>query len=156
MRRHTARPSVSPVGSTETYTSTSGVTTTVDVPAGAVTETTTLEYAADVPVAERPGGFWFAGQSFTLDGYQGGEYVTGLTFSDPVTVTLHYTDADVIGLDEDGLLIEYWDEGAGAWQDAACGAYNRHPDENWLAVPICHLSEFALFGKPKQVFPTEC
>ena len=34
-----------------------------------------------------------------------------------------------------------------AWEDAACGAYDRHPDKNWLAVPICHLSQFALFGE---------
>ena len=31
--------------------------------------------------------------------------------------------------------------------NAACGDYDRHPDENWLAAPICHLSRFALFGK---------
>ena len=33
-----------------------------------------------------------------------------------------------------------------AWQDAACGPYERNADENWVSVPICHLSRFALFA----------
>ena len=37
------------------------------------------------------------------------------------------------------------------WVDAAITCvpplgYERHPAENWLAVPICHLSTFGLFG----------
>ena len=64
----------------------------------------------------------------------------------PVTITIHYSDADVTGIDEESLVLEYWDEFVGAWMDAACGAYDRHPDENWLAVPICHLTPFALLG----------
>jgi hypothetical protein len=66
------------------------------------------------------------------------------TFQTPVTVTIHYSDADVAGIDESSLTLEHWN--GSSWEDAACGAYNRQPDENWLAAPICHLSLFALFG----------
>ena len=38
-------------------------------------------------------------------------------------------------------------------KDAACGAYERHPDEKWLAVPICHLSRFGLFGHSRVYLP---
>jgi hypothetical protein len=68
-----------------------------------------------------------------------------------VTVTIHYTDTDVAGLDEASLVLEYWNVSENAWEDVACGPYDRHPDENWLSVPICHLSRFALFGvEPRQ------
>jgi hypothetical protein len=45
-----------------------------------------------------------------------------------------------------------YDPSAVAWADAAAGcsppsSYDRHPDEDWLRVAICRLSEFALFGE---------
>jgi hypothetical protein len=61
-----------------------------------------------------------------------------------VTITIHYSDSQIIGLDENSLLLERWNESAQKWLDAACGPYNRHPEENWLAIPICHASRFAL------------
>ena len=67
-----------------------------------------------------------------------------MVFSVPVTITIHYADGDVIGLDENTLTLETWNPDSGQWEDAACGAYDRHPAENWLAVPICHLSRFGL------------
>ena len=53
-------------------------------------------------------------------------------------------------MSEGALTLDYWD-GSG-WADAAAtctpvSVYDRHPADNWLAVPICHLSEFALFGE---------
>ncbi len=62
----------------------------------------------------------------------------------------YYADADVNKVDEQTLTLDYWD--GSRWVDAATTctpvvAYERHPAENWLAVPICHLSEFALLGQ---------
>ena len=130
--------------STLVYYDTQGSPTVVQVPAGAVSETTTLVYAP-VETVTAPSNFFFAGYAFDLDAYQDGSLLPGFAFSVPVTVTLHYTEADIAGLDEDSLVLEYW-SGSG-WVDAACGSYDRHPDEDWLAAPICHLSRFALFGK---------
>jgi hypothetical protein len=65
----------------------------------------------------------------------------------PVIVTIHYTDAEIQGIDEDTLILNYWD--GNTWVDAACGAYDRHPEANWLSVPICHLSQFGLMGEVK-------
>ena len=111
-----------------------------------MTDTTTLVFT---PVATTaiPSGFQFAGHAFGLDAYRDGVLLPGFAFSGSVTITLHYSDADVAGLDEYSLLLEYWNEASGQWEDAACGAYDRHPGQNWLAVPICHLSQFALLGK---------
>ncbi len=88
--------------------------------------------------------FAFAGQAFNLDAYRNETHLSGFTFQQPVTISLTYSDADVAGLDEASLDLDYWN--GDAWAAAACGPYDRHPDENRLATPICHLSQFALFG----------
>jgi hypothetical protein len=126
-------------------------TSTVTIPSGAVTTTTTLEFTALATTTQgSPPGVDFAGLAFDLDAYQGGALVPGFTFSVPVTITLDYGQGDVVGLDESSLVLETWD--GGAWQDAACGPYERNPDENWLSVPVCHLSRFALFGERGTTF----
>ncbi len=124
------------------YTGTEGLTTTLSVPAGAVTDTVTLVFTPLVTITA-PGKLAFAGHAFELDAYRGNTLVPGFHFSEPVTITLHYSDADVAGLDENRLGL--YSLNGSTWQDAACGAYDRHPGENWLAVPICHLTQFALF-----------
>jgi hypothetical protein len=55
-------------------------------------------------------------------------------------------------LDEASLVVEYWNQATSAWEDASCGPYLRSLEENWVAVPICHLSRFALFGKKYTVY----
>jgi parallel beta-helix repeat protein len=138
-------PSVPPdIESTLVYTDTQGNPTVIQVPTEAVTETTTLIYVP-MGAVTAPSGFAFAGSAFDLDAYQDGSLLSSFVFRIPVTITLYYAEADVAGLDEDSLVLQYWN--GSVWVDAACGNYDRHPDENWLAVPICHLSRFALFGK---------
>jgi uncharacterized repeat protein (TIGR01451 family) len=133
------------------YTDTQGSLTAIQVPAGAVTEVTTLGYTPVERVAV-PSGFAFAGHAFELEAYRSEALLPGFTFSIPVTITIYYTDTDVAGLDENMLVLEYWNGSTSAWEDAACGSYKRHPEGNWLSVPICHLSRFGLFGPIHQVY----
>jgi uncharacterized repeat protein (TIGR01451 family) len=132
-----------------TYTDTQGNTTTISLPMGAVSATTTL-ILTPLPTATPPTGFTFAGHAFSLEAYQGGTHLPGFTFQQPVTITIHYSDTDIAGLDETALQLEYWD--GDQWLDAACGPYQRHPDENWVAVPVCHLSDFALFSQSYTIY----
>jgi len=137
---------VSPVeGGTLVYTDTSGTEAAVEVPVGAVTETLTLRYAVDEGQVAVPTGFEFANVVFDLTAYLGEVALEGFVFQEAVTVTIVYTDTDVAGLDESQLLLYYWD--GSAWVDAACGPYVRDPEANLLAVPICHLSQFAMFAR---------
>jgi peptide/nickel transport system substrate-binding protein len=142
----TATTVESDTDSTSTYTSASGLTTSLEIPAGAVTETTVIVYTPDIPVYEGPGDLRFAGQSFALDAYQGGKRVPGFTFNGAVTVTISYQE----GLDEKSLVLYAWD--GSAWGDAACGPYQRDIVNNTLMVPICHLSDFAVFGELNRVY----
>ena len=139
-------------GSTLVYTDTQGSPTIIQVPADAVSETTTLVYTP-LDTVTIPSNLSFAGHAFDLDAYRSGTLLLpGFALSGAITVTLQYTDSDVTGLDETSLLLEYWNEATGAWTEAACGAYKRDPDDNRLTVPICHLSRFALFGKGNTIF----
>jgi Leucine-rich repeat (LRR) protein len=130
------------VNTTLTYTDTSGNETIINIPAGAVTETVTIAYIPVESVSEPP-GFIFTGQSFELNAYQDSFMVNDFTFDKPILITLNYGEQTQ---NEDSLLILYWDEQQAMWADAACGSYDRHLEENWLQVPICHLSLFALFS----------
>ncbi|MBN2565273.1 MAG: ABC transporter substrate-binding protein, partial [Candidatus Eisenbacteria bacterium] len=127
-------------------TNSAGATVTLSIPADAVTGTTSIVQVPDLTVAERPGGFWFAGQSFALEAYQNDTYVPGFTFSGTVTLTLRYEN----DTNESSLVLYTWD--GSNWVNAACGPYQRDMLNNVLKVPICHLSDFALFYDPVRVF----
>lgn len=116
----------------------------MELPIGAVTDDVSLIYT-HVPTHPLPREMQFANHVFELDAYDCSEctLLPGYVFKEPITI--HYSDADVAELDEGSLLLKYWD--GVAWVDAACGECERHPDENWLAVKICHLTRFALLGR---------
>jgi hypothetical protein len=70
-------------------------------------------------------------------------------FQEPVTMTIHYSDADVTGIDENTLRTVYWT--GSAWEDMAstCGAppaYDRDLDNNYISFIFCHMSQGALVG----------
>jgi hypothetical protein len=136
-------------GGSLVYTDTEGLTTTVQVPAGAVNEPIDLVYLPQEP-GSPPAGFAFAGQGFHLEAFREGALIPGFVFSAPVTITIHYSDADVAGVDEESLALTYWT--GSEWEDAACGTVAREIEENWLAVPICHLTEFGLLGETRRVY----
>jgi hypothetical protein len=145
------------------YPEPGGMTTTVDIPAGAVEEVTgTLVITGTGGVAEPPhpftGNLKFAGRLFQIDFFVGGVVQPGFVFSNPVTITLNYRDEDLEGpppLFEPDLRLYYWSDSASEWTDAinTCTppmTYTRDLDANWLKVPICHLSTWALASIEEQ------
>jgi uncharacterized repeat protein (TIGR01451 family) len=137
-------------GGTLVYTDGQGYTTAVEIPAGAVSETLTVILTPLDEPTHDTATLLFAGHAFTLEVYKGPHLQPGYVFGEPVVITIHYSDEDVLGLDEETLTLEVW-TGSG-WEDAACDGYERHIDMNWLSVEICHLSEFALLG-PSAAIP---
>jgi hypothetical protein len=131
-------------GASLTFNQTNGLNANITIPAGAVTQTVTLVYDPQPNPASSPTRMRFAGLAFDLDAFINTNQIN-LTFAVPVTLTLRYREDDLLGMEEDTLKLFYWT--GSTWADAACGAYDRHLNENWLAVPICHLSEFASFGQ---------
>jgi hypothetical protein len=85
------------------------------------------------------------GRPFTLDGYRAGQFTSGSILQKPMTITLRYTDAEVSRVNETSLTLNYWN--GNQWIDAACGPYQRYPDENKIVVSVCALDEFSLLGR---------
>ncbi len=138
------------------YTDLQGVSTTVVFPAGAVTETTLISFVPVFsPTQPASPGLSFAGHNFDLNAYRNGSLLPGLAFSLPVTVSIRYSDADVRWLVEDSLQLYYW--AGAAWADATAtctppSAYLRDPAQNWLQVPICHLTQWGMMAIPSLHF----
>jgi hypothetical protein len=134
-------------GDTRTFTDTTGLETTIDIPSGVLSETTTFTYTPNVTVSHPIlQGFGFIGRSFDLD--------TSSHIGGQITATLTYRDQDWMdaGVDpERSLRLYYWN--GTAWDDVAnaCGpptpTYAPDTDANVLTAPVCHLSEFAIFGE---------
>lgn len=127
------------------FTPTSGGKSTVQVPANTFDQPTELVYEP-FTASTAPNGFAFAGRAFELNAYRNGALVENPSFLQPMTVILDYTDADVLGMDENRLALLRWEPATSTWVDAACGAYNRQPAQNRLSVPLCHLSQYGMFG----------
>jgi hypothetical protein len=131
------------------YTDTAGHVTTIGIPAGAVSGTTTIVFTGlENPVP--PKFHLFGGIAFSLDAYQDGVLLPGFVFNEPLGVTLEYIDEDVAGIVEETLALYFWN--GSVWVDASttcdpASTYERNVDENWLSVDICHLTDFGLFGE---------
>jgi hypothetical protein len=98
-------------------TDTQGLTTTIQIPPGAVTRTTWITITPILlPTEPISPGLHFAGHAFDLDAYWDGQLITNFIFETTVTVTVHYSDADVAGIDEKTLELYRWVTPPGSWQ----------------------------------------
>ncbi len=147
---------------TETTTTFSGVNpttneedvVTVQTPISATTEGFVLVYIY-LPTTTHPlttDTLRFVGQLFILEAYMDGQLQEPLTFSQPITLTLTYRDADIVGLDELTLEVRFWDEMAQVWSDEGI-ASTVLTETNRVMATVSHLTEFALFGQPMAVEP---
>ena len=132
------------------HTTADGATTTVQVPANAVTETLSLVYE---PKGEYPApeDGRTTGPSFRLAVQDDDGPVEGFTFLEPITIQVEYTDEDLVYSNEDEVLLYLYVYETNSWVDAATtcdppSEYTRLPNQNTIAVDICHLSYFGVFG----------
>lgn len=136
------------------YTDFAGNQGTVSAPAGVVADAITLSYRPLKGVAHPlPEGLAMA-KPFRLFASVEGVPQETFAFSQPVTVAVAYDDGDLWGIwDEGALDLLYWD--GAAWQRAYKGCpkedrtLRRDLGGNRFEVTVCHLSEFALVGSPK-------
>ena len=129
---------IPPSGGTLMYTNTQYLSATVEFPAGALVATETVAY---VPLDDLPSD----GLAFAL--------VPNLTFSVPVTITIHYRDTDVEGMDEGDLKLYNYDWPNHSWVEAnPCGGYVTDPVNNILHAIVCHFTDYALMDWPYTVY----
>jgi hypothetical protein len=137
------------VNGSMTYTDTQGLSTMITIPGGAITDTTILAYT---PIADPnlPLNFTFANHAFDLTAYQYGIEQANFGFSEPISVTIHYSDDDIgelDELDEAELTLLVWN--GTNWVDATTtcipvSTYDHNLNDNVISLSICHVSRFAL------------
>lgn len=147
------------IDSTLVFTDTATSAPMLEVPAGAVQETTLIAYTpVETITTAIPAGLAVASQAFALEAYQGGAFVPTLTFGVPVTMTVTYCPVAVAGMDPDTLRLGRRDAATGVWADAAStcapgSVYVRRRAQNQIAVAICRPGEFVLLGEYRVGLP---
>ncbi|MCP4540531.1 MAG: DUF11 domain-containing protein, partial [Chloroflexi bacterium] len=145
-----ASASVDPMaGGGLTYTGTqtgSVVSTTIEIPGGAVSDAITLVYDELSSISHAaPVGFIFAGRAFNLEAYLGAVFQEAYTFDSPITLTLDYTLAGLSDADEATLELRYWD--GDQWNTDGITVVEHDAANHRLVVTIEHLTEFAIFAQ---------
>ncbi|MBL7064332.1 MAG: hypothetical protein ISS49_09050 [Anaerolineae bacterium] len=120
---------------------------TLTVPPGAVTDTTRFQFRplfTDTRPISPPGGLLFAHRAFELTAFRFGQDVR--QFGQPLTITLNYTDTDVLGLKRETLRL--WTRTAEGPSWAMLGEPARVMS-GALTFTTMHFSQFALFGEAR-------
>jgi ABC-type glycerol-3-phosphate transport system substrate-binding protein len=136
---------VGPAGGALALTNARGSTITLTFPPAALPETRTVTC---VPINDLP----TAGLD-ARDDALGFALLPDLTFKEPVTLVVRYSDAQIAGMDESALRLYLYDWPAARWHDAApCGGYSADPANNTLQAELCHFSDYALLSRPLRVY----
>ena len=120
---------------------------TLSVPAGAVSDTTRFQLGplfTDTHSIPSPRGLLFAHRAFELSAFRFGQDVH--QFDRPLTITVDFTDTDVMGLKLETLQLWTRSGPQGPW--AMLGEPARVMSRT-MAFTTTHFSQFALFGEPR-------
>jgi uncharacterized repeat protein (TIGR01451 family) len=115
---------------------------TLTVPPHAVTETTRFQFREMSPteIISGPPGLLYAHRAFELTAFRFGEVHQ---FGQPLTITLHYSDTNVIGLKRETLRLWYRNSAGEPW--AMLGEPVRVMSGT-LSFTTTHFTQFALFA----------
>ena len=122
----------------------------MEIPAGALDGDVEFTFLPQPIPDQGTGSMGIADISFHLTAHESatGDPVT--EFALPIIVQIQYDEPLNDAIQEDSLVLYYWDVGSLAWVDAVTtcqsGEYTRNLEENWFSLGICHLSEFAVLG----------
>jgi hypothetical protein len=109
----------------------------VDVGYNAIIE----KVASGTPPA--PGGLRLLGSSYDFVCFDGdGQPIT--EFNQPVTITIHYSDADLGDISEDSLQIFWYNTATGAWEAVTPCTVDKV--NNTVTFQTTHFSQFAILG----------
>jgi uncharacterized repeat protein (TIGR01451 family) len=128
------------------YTDTHGLTITLEIPAGAVSETTELRFTP-IPSPTEPisAELDLLGNAFDLDAYRNNARLVDFTFFKTVTLTVRYWSGDLNGIDEATLELYRWVPSF--WQKVgACAGegQTRDTDRNAIIARLRGLSRFGV------------
>ncbi|MCP4539995.1 MAG: hypothetical protein GY832_22885 [Chloroflexi bacterium] len=125
--------------------------TSLSIPNNAVTGTSTITivYTPKAPqnALPAPEGMALGSHIFDLDVYQDGALVPHFSFARAVTLTSEYSDADIAGIEEDGLALYRETEGEWVKIGARTGeTQTLDVENNLLTVYLLGTSQFGEAG----------
>ena len=135
-----------------TFTNQENLTTTIEVPPGAVDAPIQLVYA-DLPAPDGGAGeLQLAGRFFRLTAFRDGAPLENFVFQTPIRVVIEYREADLGDVAEENLEVRYFDLATGEWRTDGIVVEQRDLERNLITVTIAHLSKFALTGAVRHIF----
>ena len=137
---------------TITITGTNETKTILEIPAGAVTMPTELIYSESYVPAQSLGAIRIGGRTFSLRVQQDNLPVSALTFQQPLTMTIIYTDVEVAALSEAEVTLFKVLAADGAWSDSNIVRLAHEPDANRLVVAIHETADYALGAPNRRLF----
>lgn len=130
------------------YTDAQGLTTQFDFPANTVTETMVVD-AQFVQAAAPRADFISTGHAFVLYALRNSNLDKGFSFGAPVTVTIQYSDNDIHGMNEKGLMLYWWSGWNWRYSTLTCTPplpYHHDSSNNVISLAICELGQHGLFS----------
>lgn len=115
----------------------------IEVPAGALTGEGTFSIEPTTSYTAPTGNLVIVGsKAYDFTATLGGNAVT--SFAKDLTLTFKYTDADIAGIKESTLTVQYWDTTQSKWVSLG-GTVN--PANNTITVTTNHFTLFAVVGE---------
>lgn len=142
------------VTATLVYTSNTGTTTTVTLPPSLVTTATQMIFTnlVDQPEDAPPPNplFKFAGSAFQIDAFGTAGAIPGITFTQPITIVIHYNDADLGGIQEGALRLYRYEHapfGTGWCEIGVCRPNESQSVDIEHNVIVATVFGFSKWGK---------
>ena len=119
----------------------------LNFPNGAVNNDTAVTITQLSGISNIPSNFIFTGQAFDVLAENLENGIKTSQMNQAVTISINYMDSDVIGVDENSLVIFYWDNVTSSWKALPSTVDTAN---NMVTGTTDHFSTFALMGTIKE------
>lgn len=137
---------------TITITNGQEVRAIIEIPAGAVITSTELIYTETVLPDQVVAAIRIGSRSFSLQAQQNNLPVAALTFQQPLTMTIFYTDEEITALNEAEMTLFELQTADASWSDSKVVRLEHDPVTNRLLVAITEAADYALGAPNRMLF----
>ena len=136
-------------GGSLAYVDSMGLTTTIQIPPGSVSETVQASYTPLPAITYPPAGLNEIGHAFDLKAIISGTTQTVTSLLAPYTITVVYSESELGSVDEGNLALYWWN--GTQWQKEPTSTVN--PSGNIISATLDHFSLFAVLGGHQVYLP---
>ncbi len=138
-------PLLNPAAGSVVTVTTSGGSTIIQLPAGAINDTgqpLALVYSEIVTPIPPPPAAQFAGRTFVLTLFDGAQPQPGYRFAKPILLTLSYDP--MLVADASKIIFYYYDEASGQWSGDGIALVDVDESIHTVTISVAHLTLFAM------------